>query len=269
MRKFRPWALFIIAVLLAAILSRNTSTGSKIIGTGRNYLDLLHESNFMSAHLMLSDSLLNLLTPDYLQPLADEPPPGRIRAGREESRGFSLFVMNDQGGSRTLWLKRDSSGRWRINGDTSLDNILGNAPLICLDYARNTVIPGIARGDHADQYFCPVCGRLYSEQQGRLVCPAGHLGQGIDLGGAECQILRDSLLSVLEDYLSDGYPFPDSFSEMYSSSDGLYGKPGGYRCPDNGYSYYDITEQGIYCPFHDQLTRLPDSLAAPVESQLE
>ncbi len=269
MRSLRTWVLFIIAVLLATYLSRTTGTGSQIIRAGRNYLELLHEGNFEDACLLLSDSLIDLLTPPYLEPLADVSPQFRIRAGRQESRGFSLIVMSDQDGSRTLWLRRDPGGRWRISGDTSLDNILGQAPLICVDYVRSVVTPGIAAGDHPEQYFCPVCGRHYSLRQGRLVCPAGHLGQGIELEGAECQTLRDSLLSVLEDYLTDGYPFPGSFAEMYSNSEGKYGQPGGYRCPDNGYSYYTITQQGIYCPFHDQLSSLPDSLVAPAESPQE
>jgi hypothetical protein len=259
--KYIRWIIFFSAVLVTAIVARGCSTGVKIIGTGGDYLRALDEGDLTLAHSLLSDSLGQLLEAEALAPLENRGVPGGIRAGRYESRGFSVSLLDDGGGSRTLWLRSGPEGSWQISGDTSIDNILGNAAMLCSSFARTDVIPGISAGGSAGDYRCPISGRSYEIDDGRLVCPAGHLGPGLDLEGRTCSHLRDSLATVLEQYLVEGYPFPEDFTEMHENSNGVFGQPGGFRCPDHGYSYYQIRVDGIYCPFHDQLSPISDSLA--------
>ena len=69
-------------------------------------------------------------------------------------------------------------------------------------------------------------------------------------------MLRDSLAGVVSDYILAGYRFPDSFAGMFEESDGEFSQRGGFRCPDNGYVYYEITGEGVFCPFHDETSRI-------------
>jgi len=257
----------VLLLLLIAFLARENSTGKRLIDTGKHYTGLLAAGETGSAYTFLSDSLSALLTPGILTDLDDNPSTGNIRTGRYEPRGFSLSVSLTDGGSRTLWLKEESDGNWKITGDTSLDNLLGNAIILCSSYARGTVIPAVSAGDDPGDYFCPVSGSPYFVEDGRLLCPVGHLGNGFDIEGSSCKVIRDSLAVVVSEYVSAGYQYPSSFREMFENSNGRYGRRGGFHCPDDGYSYYEITADGVYCPYHAETSStcrvdIPDSTSA-------
>ncbi len=261
-------AAAIVLLVIAAVAARSNSTGKKLIDTGRGYIEHLAAGEIEEAYSFLSDSLAALLTPGTLGYLVDAPPTGAIRAGRPESRGFNISISLARGGSRTLWLLRGPHGNWTVTGDTSLDNVLGNATVLCSAFARDTVIPALSEGRTPDDFLCPVAGdSYYYSEDGILFCSAGHLGNGIDTGGSACRTLRDSLAVIVGQYYSAGYGYPSSFGEMYERSGGGFGQRGGFHCPDNGYSYYEITSDGVYCPFHREtcfidgplVVELPDS----------
>jgi hypothetical protein len=246
-------AAAIVLLIITAVVARNNSTGKRLIDSGRGYLEHLAAGEIEEAYSFLSDSLAALLTPGTLEYLENAPATGGIRTGRQETRGFNISISLAQGGSRTLWLGTGSDGNWVITGDTSLDNVLGNATVLCSSYARETVIPALSEGMAPDDFLCPVAGgsRYYSED-GVLFCSAGHLGNGLDTGGSACRTLRDSLALIVWQYSSAGYGNPSSFGEMYERSGGEFGQRGGFHCPDDGYSYYEITSDGVYCPFHGE-----------------
>jgi hypothetical protein len=262
--RLRSGAFLFLAAFLAALLARGSSTGREIIGTGREYLQSLSAKDTETAYSLLTDSLAQMLSHEILSSMEGDGA-GGIRSGRMEARGFTLSSSSSQGGSRTLWLRREPSGEWRISGDTSLDNLLGRATVICSAFARATVIPALADGAEAGDFSCPVSGRPYRLEESSLRCEAGHLGEGLETGGADCARLRDSLACVIEEYMTSGHGYPSSFAEMYTESGGVYGQRGGFHCPDEGYSYYRITPEGIFCPYHGQTTRVGSSLGAPVD----
>ncbi len=258
-------AAVIALLVITAVLARSSSTGKRLIDTGRGYIEHLAAGEVEEAYSFLSDSLAALLTPGTLEYLEDTPETGSIRTGRHEIRGFNISISLARGGSRTLWLGTGSDGNWAITGDTSLDNVLGNATLLCSSYARETVIPALSEGRTPEDFLCPVAGGShYYSEDGILFCSAGHLGTGIDTGGSACRTLRDSLAVIVQQYNSAGYGYPPSFGEMYERSGGTFGQRGGFHCPDDGYSYYEITADGVYCPFHRE-TSFIDGPAA-VES---
>ena len=252
-------ALLLLA-FLAALLARGSSTGMAIISAGRDYLESLAEGETETAHSLLTDSLAGMLSAEALNSL-EEAGTGGIRSGRMEPRGFTLSAPSSLGGSRTLWLRRESGGEWRISGDTSLDNLLGRATVICSGFARSTVIPGTAAGTPPGDYACPVSGRPYFMDDGLLVCPSGHLGEGLQAGSNRCGMFRDSLASLVVEYVFTGHRYPSSFAEMFLESNGEFGQRGGFHCPDDGYAYYSITQDGIFCPYHGDTTRVGSVVA--------
>lgn len=244
----------ILLLFLVAFIARENSTGKKIIDTGRYYLEHLSSGEYDYAYALLSDSLAALLSPDVFDYLEDVPITGSIRTGRNESRGLKISAILQEGGARTLWLREGSDNTWRISGDTSIDNLLGSATVLCSSFARATVIPSVTSGELPEGFLCPICGSPYFEEEGRLFCPAGHLGAGLDITGSSCRDKRDSLAAAVQEYISAGYAYPSSFMEMYEMSNGLFGQRGGFHCPDDGYAYYEITIQGVYCPYHEEIT---------------
>lgn len=247
-------SLFLAAMFLLALLARGSSTGAQVIGAGRDYLALLASGDTGNAHSLLTDSLAGILDPQVLEGVEGYLDARGFSIGRMEKRGLPVSVPRPEGGSRTLWFRRYPSGGWRLSGDSSLDNVLGSATVLCSSFARGTVVPAVSAGLEAADFSCPVSGLTYVLVDGRLVCPAGHLGEGLDTGGAGCSMFRESLARMIEDYVNEGYPYPSSFREMYERSTGEYGQRGGYHCPDNGYSYYTITAEGIFCPYHGGTT---------------
>jgi len=261
-------AATIVLLIITAVAARSNSTGKRLIDTGRGYLEHLASGEIEEAYSFLSDSLAALLTPGTLEYLENAPQTGAIRAGRLENRGFNISISLARGGSRTLWLSKGSDGNWTITGDTSLDNVLGNATVLCSSYARETVIPALSEGRAPDGFLCPVAGGShYYSEDGILFCSAGHLGNGLDTGGSACSTMRDSLALIVLQYNSAGYGYPSGFGEMYERSGGVFGQRGGFHCPDDGYSYYEITSDGVYCPYHRETcfidypvtVELPDS----------
>ncbi|MBD3277244.1 MAG: hypothetical protein GF388_03005 [Candidatus Aegiribacteria sp.] len=256
MRKTVYQLLFLAAAVAVAFLARTGSTGLKVRTTAEEYLSSIDEGRTEEAWRLLSDSLSSQLVPELLDSLRGTSDISGISTGGFEDRGIVLSVSLKGGGSRTLWAAEQPEGNWSIAGDSSLDNLLGRASMLCLEYAREIVQQSVGSGDDPSQYTCPVSGRPYFIEEDRLICPAGHLGEGLEFSGASCQSLRDSLAGVVEDYLEQGFQYPSSFSEMYSASEGEYGQRGGFRCPDHGYSYYEITAEGVYCPYHEEVAEV-------------
>lgn len=243
-------AAIVLLLVVTALIARANSTGKKLIDTGRGYTEHLAAGETVEAYGFLSDSLSSLLTPDFLDCLDNAPSTGSFRTGRNEDRGLTLSISLAEGGSRTLWLREEPDGTWKIVGDSSLDNLFGNATVLCSSYAKETVIPALAEGRAPGEFVCPVSGTPYYLEGDRLFCSAGHLDNGLNRGGSACRTLRDSLAAMIFEYISTGYGYPSGFGEMYENSNGSFGQRGGFRCPDDGYSYYEITSEGVYCPFH-------------------
>ncbi len=204
----------------------------------------------------MSDSLAALVSPVFLELLDNSASSGRTTIGNIESRGYTVSMALEQGGSRTIWLREDDSGKWEIAGDSSLDNLLGRATVMCTAFAQETVIPAYRNGIDPGDYDCPISGKPYFLEGSMLLCPSGHLADGLDVAGSSCMLLRDSLAEVVSGYIFAGYTFPESFSGMFEESDGEFSQRGGFRCPDNGYVYYEITAEGVFCPFHDETSRI-------------
>ncbi|MBN1433194.1 hypothetical protein JW921_00425 [Candidatus Fermentibacterales bacterium] len=239
--------------LALALAARPGSRGLLISSTALSYLERTRSGDLPGAWSLLTDSLQSLVLADRLAPLSG--PPGRIRhtrIGRVDERGRILSVLFEDGRTRTIWLRPGGPGL-RVSGDSSLDGLLAAAAMECRDYARESVIPAVLAGEPAGSFSCPWSGRPYvlEESAGRLACPAGHLGDGLALGDERCSARREEVLRVLELYLEAGYPFPESLDDVWRNSEGVFGQRGGYRCPDHGYSYYEIRDGQVFCPWHD------------------
>ncbi|MCK4505876.1 MAG: hypothetical protein KAW14_09680 [Candidatus Aegiribacteria sp.] len=250
------WLVICVILISAAFMARTSSTGKALLDVSREYVENLSSGNTEDAYLLLSDSLAALVSPAFLELFNNSLSSGRITIGNIESRGYTIFMALEQGGSRTIWLREDNSGEWGISGDSSLDNLLGMATVMCTAFAQETVIPAYRNGVDPGDFDCPISGKPYSLEGSILLCPSGHLGNGLDVGGSNCILLRDSLAGVVSDYILAGYRFPDSFTGMFEESDGEFSQRGGFRCPDNGYVYYEITENGVFCPFHNETSRI-------------
>jgi len=249
-------AVLLLLAVLFSLVARIGSPGIRMTSTLRDYLDSISSGGYESAHALLTDSLGLLILPGFLSELADAGSSGLIELEHWEPRGFVSYLRLEEGGSRTFWLVH-REGEWRISGDTSLDNLLGRAASICRAYSEEHVAPAVRSGDPAEAFACPVTGIRYMLlDEARLFCEAGHLGEGLDVYGNRCAALRDSLAQVVNDYMSGGKDMPSSFEEMYRASDGLYGQPGGFRCPDHGYSYYLIENGSVFCPWHQESTAI-------------
>jgi len=255
-RKLLPAAILVLAAVLSLVV-RQGSPGRRMERTARSYLDHLACGETDEAHLLLSDSLGKLVLPELLGLLDSGSRGGTISLKRWEPRGFVVYLLLDEGGNRTLWLTQ-RAGNWRISGDTSLDNVLGQASSICWRYAETEVAPALARGESVTSFKCPVTGQGYIlSDEGSLICQASHLGEGLDLAGEECASLRDSLATMVVQFMSEGYLLPTSFAEIYEVSGGRFSQPGGFRCPDHGYSYYEIIGDSVVCPWHEETSSIP------------
>lgn len=241
----------LILLLVFSLFVRQNSTGVEIRSTVISYLNCLSNGYVDSAHTCLTESLGNLILPEFLLDECMISVSERVAIIGSEDRGFAVAVRTGDG-SRIVWLNR-SDGVFRISGDTSLDGLLARGRLQCREYTLTTVVHALQNGEDLSDYRCPVSGSEYriDTESGKLICIAGHLGDGISLVDERCFVRRDSLIDVITEYLAKGYPFPSTPAEMWSRSGGIFGQRGGYRCPDNGYSYYQIDTNGIYCPYHE------------------
>jgi hypothetical protein len=256
MKGFLRWAVPAAVFIAAAIFARGSSMGVELDRSAKAYLDALQRGDGATACSLMTDSLQSLVSPGFLSGLEGSPS-GTVLAGRQETRGLAMTVPLPGGGSRTLWMGGSGDEAWRVSGDTSLDNLLGCASLACIDYARQTVLPAVAAGAAAEDYRCPVSGRPYQVDGDHLACPSGHLGEGLDMAGDDCRENREMVAEVVAAFMAAGYSRPITLAGMHDESGGAFGQPGGYRCPDHGYSYYEITDQGVRCPFHDQTSTIP------------
>jgi len=252
-----PAALLLLAAVIFALVVRPGSPGARMTGVIDRYLGSISSGDVEAAHGLLTDSLGSLLLPGYMAGMPGSGTDGGIELVHWEARGFVAYVRLAGGGSRTLWLAKQDGG-WRISGDSSLDNLLGTAASVCRTYAESTVVPAVRAGGDAGTFACPVTGCGYVLEEGStLLCPAGHLGEGLDVTGGRCAALRDSLAGVVALFVSEGAGMPSSFEEMYRESGGRFGQPGGFRCPDHGYSYYTIENGAVRCPWHGESTPIP------------
>lgn len=250
--------LTLVLIVVFALVSRRASAGLEMRDTASTYLARVRSGDCEAAWRLLTDSLGGLVLPGRLSILAEgtPSPPAFARIGAREERGRAISMLLENGQTRMVWLRRSPPDGYRVSGDTGLDGLLAGATIICRDYAEGVVAPAVRAGSTAAGYRCPFSGAPYGidSLSGNLVCSAGHLGEGISLTGEACSIRRDSVVAELEAYLRAGFPAPGSLEEMWALSDGEFGRRGGYRCPDNGYSYFVLRDCEIYCPHHDKGT---------------
>lgn len=235
MRRFLP--LLVLPVLfLIALAARRGSPGVALENTAERYLELLSTGDFPEAWLMLSDSLGLLVSPDFIRGLGGRPVPGRVFLDGYDHRGTRMRALSGET-SRMIWLEGD-----RVRGDADLDALLGQAPLFC----RQAFLAGSPA--------CPVSGRDYIFSDDSAVCPAGHLGRGMNLTPAACGLRRDSVAAVVHEFLNSGHPDPPDLESIFTLSGGALGNRGGWRCPDNAYSYYILRNDSVVCRHHGEST---------------
>lgn len=238
-------------LVLSAIPS---SPGTAVRQAASRYIDALASGDQAAAHSMLTDSLAGLLAPEALLAAPVPGASGPPMPGRTDERGLAVTLPVEGGGARTIWLVREDGG-YAVSGDTFIDWIMGSAAVICREHALE-ILPSVSAGSDAGDFACPLSGLPYevAPSTGRLLCPAGHLGDGLETGGDACGAEREQVAGVVRGYIAAGHAFPLTFEEMWSVSSGEFGQPGGYRCPDNGYSYYGLRDSAVYCPFHNSFT---------------
>ncbi|HOA04998.1 MAG TPA: hypothetical protein PLF04_03090 [Candidatus Fermentibacter daniensis] len=257
MKRLIPAAALVLGSVLLVLTAMPGSPGVLMRRAAGTYLDALGRGVPAEAHSLLTDSLAALVSEAGLSrmettPSGSDPALGGL--GRQEARGWPLEARGEEGGARILWLRQDGDRGWRIAGDTELDALMGSASVICRDYALSVVIPAAVSGTDPSSMSCPFSGQPYSLAGERLVCPARHLGEGLDIRGDECGSRRAEAAAAVMSWMGEGHGFPGSFEEIWEGSGGAIGLRGGYRCPVNGYSYYTLVDSGVWCPFHGMLT---------------
>jgi len=243
----RRVALFVTipaVVLVFALIARPASLGMRLKNRVEVYTQALSSGNAQQARSAMSQEMALGLSAEFLSRLSGTAVPSDFRFDGVDGNGFRMAGATGDGGSRIVWFSPGENGI-QVTKDTAVDNILGSAVMLCRDNA-------VSLPDGC----CPVSGRPYEydEQTGTVVCPEGHLGDGLVITSNDCVPKRDSVAAELYDYLAAGYPYPENLEEMYTLSDGEYGRRGGYRCPDNGYKYYELRDGAIYCPFHEEFS---------------
>ncbi|MBD3369122.1 hypothetical protein GF402_02010 [Candidatus Fermentibacteria bacterium] len=254
----RLLAALLIASVIFALLMRPYGPATSMRKVAGSYLWNLDTGNLEEAYGLLTDSLRGEVAVPLLEHLSDSTAPGRLLLKGREARGYAVAEKGADGSSRMVWLRREGDG-WRVGGDSSLDGVLGRASMMCREHAGEVVLPSVMAGRSPENYSCPVTGAAYhlSPDSGRLVCPAGHLGDGLNVTGLACSQRRDSVAATVAEYLAEGHPYPSSLPEMWRSSGGRFGQRGGYRCPDNAYAYYRLLpDSTVYCPHHDAATEV-------------
>lgn len=236
--------VFLIIATLFSFLARPHSLGIKLQENAKNYADFLFAGEAGEAKQLMTSSFSTTLSEDFLQNLSEIPVPETFTYDGIDSRGYRMVGTAGESGSRVIWFTIDAEVK--VTADTAIDNILGSAAMLCQEEARNN-----PNGN------CPVSGIPYQfdETQGLVYCSSGHLGDGLLINSNECELQRLEVMEELNQYLEAGFDYPENLEDMFTISDGVYGKRGGYSCPENGYSYYELQNGEIYCPFHQNLPR--------------
>lgn len=230
-----------VFVVAFALIARPHSLGMKLVRKAEAYSLALSTGHSEEAMSMMAPATAEGLSPEFLGRLSGSAVPSNFRYDGSDSMGLRMVGSDGDAGSRVIWFSAENDNC--ITRDTAIDNILGSAVMICRENA-------LANPDG----YCPVSGKLYEydRETGIVVCPEGHLGEGIVINSDGCSLRRDSVAIELIEYLEAGYHYPETLEEMFALSDGLYGRRGGYQCPDNGYKYYELRDGAIYCPFHGE-----------------
>lgn len=258
-RRLLPAAALLAASVVLALLARPHSRGVQVRQAGSSYLQALAEDSLQPAHAMLSDSLQRSISPRLLGEIAPETP---LPAARLTGREGSLYLVGFRtsgGTTRTLRVAVDGEGPV-IHGDSRLEGLMGRAGDMCVSYARGTVAPAVLQGASPEEFSCPVTGAPYglSSHGGRLVCPAGHLGDGVVLSTDACSARRDSLAVLAGSYLAAHDSLPAGFGAMYQGLDLSPWERVGYTCPADATVHYLLrSDSTVCCPFHDQATPIP------------
>ncbi len=242
MRRVVLFVTIPVAVVVFALIARPASLGVNLKNRVEVYTQSLSSGDAQQAISLMSREMARGLSADFLSRLSGVDVPSGFRFDGVDGNGFRMAGETGDGGSRIVWFSPGESGIL-VTKDTAIDNILGSAVMLCRENAAS----------HPDG-CCPVSGRPYEydEQTGMVVCPEGHLGEGLAIASNDCTLRRDSVAAELHDYLAAGYPYPENIEGMYVLSNGEYGRRGGYRCPDNGYKYYELRDGAIYCPYHEE-----------------
>jgi hypothetical protein len=254
----RLLAAVLVASVAFALIMRPYGPGTSMRKAAGSYLDHLRAGRFEEAYDLLTDSLRQEVAVSLLELMGGPLPTTALLLRGEAGRGYAVAAKGAEGSSRMIWLQR-RNGEWRIGGDSSLDGVLGEATMLCRDYAGEVVLPAVMSGESPESYCCPITGCEYhlSPDSERLVCPAGHLGEGLNVTGLACAARRDSVAALVARYMAEGYGYPPSLRQMWQTSGGCFGQRGGYRCPDNAYAYYRLLpDTTVYCPHHDAATEV-------------
>lgn len=254
MRRLPAAAALAALAAVLVVTALPGSPGSGMRDSASRYMSSLDRGAPGDARSMLTDSLADLIPEAALgrmDPWVGDARGGSI--GRLSARGWPLEVPSGEGGGRILWFRNEDGG-WRISGDTRIDALMGSASVVCMNYALSTVVPAASAGADPSGMLCPFSGVAYTVVDGRLVCPAGHLGEGVVLSGDECGARRAEVAAMVGEWVAAGNPFPADLGEIWESSGGEVGLPGGYRCPVDGYSFYSLADSGVWCPYHGELT---------------
>lgn len=256
MTRARIWAIGLLAASLAtAVLARPHSTGARLRGVATSYMESLAAGRFEEAYGMLGDSLRGSLSAALLQRTAPRRPLPSARLGGREAGAFTVGFRSEDGTTRNLRLAIEGD-RTIVTGDSRIEAVMGGAREMCIGYATSTVAPALMQGADAADFDCPVTGRHYRlSGDGRLVCPAGHLGGGVMVRADACSDRRDSLAALVSQYAAQRGRLPSDFPEMYAGLDLPPRQRVGYSCPSNANEFYAIRpDSTIWCPFHGEAT---------------
>lgn len=229
-------------LFLAALAARSQSPGVVQARAVGDYLAALSAGDEpdSSSWKMLTDSLGLIASPAFLSGLQGLPAPDRVFMDGTDARGIRWTAVSGPV-TRVVWLEASGSG-YRVRGDSSLDGLFGGAVLLC----REAALSG--------SLVCPVSGRSYETNGPLVVCPSGHLGEGLSMSPDACRLRREEVAGVLREYLALGFAMPPNLESIFTESGGSLGQRGGWRCPDNGYSYYFLRGDSVVCGHHGAST---------------
>ncbi len=260
-RRISLAAAVLAASLALALLARPHSTGAAVRGAASSYLEALARDSLVRAHRMLSESLQTAISPELLAEIAPEDPIPSARLSGRRPDGYLVGLRGRDGTTRTLQVSLTEEGSL-IRADSRLEGLLGRAGDMCIGYARGTVAPAVLEGARPNEFDCPVTGRPYglSSDGRRLLCPSGHLGEGVVLSADACSARRDSLASMAREYLQIHDSLPSGFPAMYAGLDLRPWERVGYTCPADARVHYEILpDSGVYCPYHRRATPIGDA----------